>query len=530
MTDDLYERYKATLRAGHVALLRGSLPQAADAYRAAAAIAPSRALPHTSLGGVLMRLGQTDEALAEYAHAVALAPGDEGALLGEAEALSAAGKKAEAALALDRVAEVQEASGRLPEAADTLRRALELEDMPERVQHHRSMLRRIRLSDGDQAAEQLLAKALRLRDEPTGPGRQRPMVSEAVAAEISRLAEAPARAAAGALSQPAETDTSAEAAAGPGPATVADTAAPALVASVEAESPAWTVEDENVAAEAQVEPADASPALPAESVPAEPAPAATLPGGAPRFDAGADEGDESLVGDTAALDAGTFAEALALRDSVQAEFSPDGLTGAEESELPGAEVVAEVAGAARVEAAESAPEGVAVEPAVAEAAAPEPAGPEADSFALPDEAEPPVVAVMEKAPERSGHAGTEVQRQPTGDELLAAAEAADASGDQKALRSLLVWTARAYAREGRFEAALDAAHRLLRANPADVDAHLVLVELYVARDWDALAVEKLSLLDKLAKLGEDAPTHERLRAVTSRAFPSDPRLESILGD
>jgi tetratricopeptide (TPR) repeat protein len=168
MTDDLYERYKEALRVGHVAVLRGALEEALEAYRTAASIAPSRALPHTSLGGVMLRLGHLEDALVEYAAAVARAPHDEGALLGQAEALSMAGQRVDAALALDHVSEIQEAAGRLPEAADTLRRALELDDTPERGRHQRGLLREIRLSAGDQAAEQLLARALRLRDEPSG--------------------------------------------------------------------------------------------------------------------------------------------------------------------------------------------------------------------------------------------------------------------------------------------------------------------------------------------------------------------------
>ncbi len=174
MTDDLYERYKEALRLGHVAVLRGALEDALEAYRAAAVIAPSRALPHTSLGGVLLRLGHLEEALVEYTAAVARAPHDEGALLGQAEALTIAGQRVDAALALDHVSEIQEASGRLPEAADTLRRALELEDAPERIRRQRCLLREIRLSAGDAAAEKLLARALRLRDEPAGMSSRRP--------------------------------------------------------------------------------------------------------------------------------------------------------------------------------------------------------------------------------------------------------------------------------------------------------------------------------------------------------------------
>ena len=90
MTDDLYERYKEALRTGHVAVLRGSREEALAAYTLAAEIAPSRALPHTSLGSVHMRLGHLQAALAEFAIAVERSPHDEGALLGQAEAFGRA--------------------------------------------------------------------------------------------------------------------------------------------------------------------------------------------------------------------------------------------------------------------------------------------------------------------------------------------------------------------------------------------------------------------------------------------------------
>ena len=131
---------------------------------------------------------------------------------------------------------------------------------------------------------------------------------------------------------------------------------------------------------------------------------------------------------------------------------------------------------------------------------------------------PPVLALVRAA---------ESEHQPTGDELLAAAEAADVAGDSTALRSLLLWTARAYAREGRFEAGLDATHRLLHARPSDVDAHLVLVELYVARSWDGLAAEKLRLLGRLAELNDDEETRQRLCAAATRAFPDNQALQRL---
>src|SRR5450759_1351093 len=146
LRDDPYERYKEALRTGHVAMLRGALDEAVRAYRVAADIAPSRALPHTSLGGVYMRLEHLEDALTEFAAAVARSPHDEGALLGQAEALSAAGLRSDAAVALDHVAEIQEAAGRLPEAAGTLRRAVELDEAPGRIRRQRALLREIRFS------------------------------------------------------------------------------------------------------------------------------------------------------------------------------------------------------------------------------------------------------------------------------------------------------------------------------------------------------------------------------------------------
>ncbi|MGA3057365.1 MAG: tetratricopeptide repeat protein [Candidatus Limnocylindrales bacterium] len=416
MTDDLYERYKEALRVGHVAVLRGALQDAIEAYRDAAAIAPSRALPHTSLGGVLLRLGHLEEALVEYAAAVARAPHDEGALLGQAEALTIAGQRVDAALALDHVAEIQAAAGRLPEAADTVRRALELEDSPERARCQRGLLREIRLSAGDHAAEQLLARALRLRDEPVG---------DALATARSATAAAPI---AGPSAQAAES-------------VVADER-PERLAPATAE----------VAAESAPEPVDVA----------------------------------------------------VVRPAAELEWPKE-----DRKPQPAARPVAGPAPVAEPVAIEPVPE---AEPVAAAAS----------------QGEVPAVGVMVGASDTIDMTGTiDETHQPTGDQLLAAAEAADMAGDSGTLRSLLLGTARAYAREGRFEAGLDAAHRLLQRDPGDVDAHLVLVELYVARDWNGLAAEKLVLLGRLADLDNDEETRQRLCAVASRVFPDDEHLGAL---
>lgn len=411
MADDLYERYKEALRVGHVAVLRGDLEVAMTSYRVAADIAPSRALPHTSLGTALLRLGRVEEALVEYAAAVARAPHDEGALLGQAEALAEAGQRAEAARVLDHVSEIQEAAGRLPEAADTLRRALELEESHERTRRQRGLRRETRLSAGDQAAEQLLAKALRLRDEPATL-----VLDSARSAAPTRPIVRPGFpiiAPSGPILAPAVADGG------------------------------WRVED--LIRTDVVEP---------EPVAAQMAEEEAAQSGTPESSQVEAKQHEAVSASEARTD-----EAASVRDEIAAV-----VIGALDRPF--------------------------------------------DAAALP------------------GPVG-ESEHQPTGDELLVAAEAADLAGDEKALRSLLVWTSRAYAREGKFEAGLDATHRLLQRGPDDVDAHLVLVELYVARNWNGLAAEKLALLGRLADLDGDDETRQRLCAVASRAFPNDERLESL---
>jgi tetratricopeptide (TPR) repeat protein len=479
MTDDLYERYKESLRVGHVAVLRGALEEALAAYRTAASIAPSRALPHTSLGGVLLRLGHLEEALVEYAAAVARAPHDEGALLGQAEALTLAGQRVDAAQALDHVSEIQEASGRLPEAADTLRRALELEDAPERARHQRGLLREIRLSEGDQAAEQLLARALRLRDEPS--------VGAGESARSGTLATLAGRVNAGSMASsklgrvPAETDY----------------------------TPAAS---------------DSTPILDATST-------------FGRFEAAS----ESAAVEPEVLDVGIVETTLP-------SFGNEVAQRVEALEWPAADFARLRVGSERG----AKPAGPAAEPAlelaqkVGARSDPSSGTSEVDASKVPDLLGATVsastgltpasivpilaaVGVMDGAFDSGAPLGPvgESEHQPTGDELLAAAETADLSGDSTTLRSLLLWTARAYAREGRFEAALDATHRLLQKAPGDVDAHLVLVELYVARDWNSLAADKLALLSRIAELDNDEETRQRLCAVASRAFPKDERLGAL---
>jgi tetratricopeptide (TPR) repeat protein len=165
MSEAPYERYKEALRVGHVAALHGRLDAALAAYAEAAAVAPDRALPQTSRAAVLVRLERLDEALEAYGAALSLAPRDEAALGGRADALVRAGRPAEAAGALDLLAEIQAVSGRLPEACDTARRALELAESRARRRHLADLTELVRDDPGG-AAEAALARAMRVLEEP----------------------------------------------------------------------------------------------------------------------------------------------------------------------------------------------------------------------------------------------------------------------------------------------------------------------------------------------------------------------------
>jgi tetratricopeptide (TPR) repeat protein len=165
----LYEQYKDALRRGHVAALRGRLDVAAAAYREASTIAPDRALPYVGLGGVLSRLGKSEDALTAYGAALDRAPTDEGAMHGRADVLAALGRRAEAAETLDRLASILERDGRLADACDVARSALELAESRGRRRQVEGLVARLRTAaPEDAAAADALQRALGVLD--SGPG------------------------------------------------------------------------------------------------------------------------------------------------------------------------------------------------------------------------------------------------------------------------------------------------------------------------------------------------------------------------
>lgn len=168
MSQALYEQYKDALRRGHVAALRDRLDVAAAAYRAAAALAPDRALPHSSLAGVLVRQGRRDEALVAFDAALQRAPADEAALRGRAELHAAAGRRVDAAIDYEVLAAALEQAGRTADAADAVRRALELAESRSRRHELERLSALLRAAGGDRPAVAALDRALGLLD-PGGP-------------------------------------------------------------------------------------------------------------------------------------------------------------------------------------------------------------------------------------------------------------------------------------------------------------------------------------------------------------------------
>ena len=116
---------------------------------------------------------------------------------------------------------------------------------------------------------------------------------------------------------------------------------------------------------------------------------------------------------------------------------------------------------------------------------------------------------------------------PDGIAIGAAAEAALASGDNRAARDGLLAAARAHRSAGRSIAAIDSCYLALAVAPADVDLHLLLAELYLERGWRSPAVDKLLLLGRLAALEDDAETRSRLCAIAGRQLPGEPRLAEL---
>ena len=174
MSDSLFDRYREVLRAGHVAVLRGRLEDAAASYREAALLAADRAVPRTALGSVQLRLGQPEQALATFDEALALAPADDAALLGRAQALVVLERPDDAATTFDNLADVRRAAGKHADAGDALRRALDIQPTAARRQRYQELADELRQVVGAAEAERALARALRYLETEAAQGEPPP--------------------------------------------------------------------------------------------------------------------------------------------------------------------------------------------------------------------------------------------------------------------------------------------------------------------------------------------------------------------
>jgi len=182
MTETLFERYKEALRAGHVAVMRGRLEEAAAAYREAIAITGDRAVPRTALGSAQLRLGDPGGALESFDGALALEPDDDASLAGRAQALVVLRRTGDAALAYDHLAEIRLAQARLTDAVEAARRALAIEPTDERRARHAGLVEDLRAIGGASEAARLDDAAGSSGDGPVAAGADRPDDDEAVAA------------------------------------------------------------------------------------------------------------------------------------------------------------------------------------------------------------------------------------------------------------------------------------------------------------------------------------------------------------
>ena len=182
MGDALFDRYREALRAGHVAVLRGRLEDAAASYREAATLATDRAVPRTALGSVELRLGQPDLALASFDGALAVAPGDDAGLLGRAQALVVLQRPDDAAATFDLLADARRAAGKLPGACDALQRALEIQPTAARGARYGELIEELRQAVGDAEADRVLARAQQALEAAAGPARAATPAAEPVPA------------------------------------------------------------------------------------------------------------------------------------------------------------------------------------------------------------------------------------------------------------------------------------------------------------------------------------------------------------
>jgi tetratricopeptide (TPR) repeat protein len=188
-----------------------------------------------------------------------MAPRDEAALLGRAQALAALDRRAGAADAYDALAEVRVSSGKLSDAVDAARRGLEMAEGRERRRTLERLIKRLRASEPDEPGRVALERALRVLDGeavPSAPNVRAPAAAHGPKAPAHRgdpgaLVPAPRRGSApDVATEPVVADAEADADAGAPDAGAAD--APAAVAAEPAPVPVRRPLDRDLPPEAMI--------------------------------------------------------------------------------------------------------------------------------------------------------------------------------------------------------------------------------------------------------------------------------------
>jgi tetratricopeptide (TPR) repeat protein len=98
--------------------------------------------------------------------------------------------------------------------------------------------------------------------------------------------------------------------------------------------------------------------------------------------------------------------------------------------------------------------------------------------------------------------------------LLAGWQARDRGADEAAIEAWLA-ESREHARDEHFEAALDACLRALSLAPGAPRIHVELARIYFKRGWRELAVERVTLLERLLALEPDDAVSAELRQLSA---------------
>lgn len=106
---------------------------------------------------------------------------------------------------------------------------------------------------------------------------------------------------------------------------------------------------------------------------------------------------------------------------------------------------------------------------------------------------------------------------------------ASRAGDRALAVQAFLAAARGYFEQDAHAAAFDAALRALEVDPGALDVHLAMADMYFRRGWNALAIQRLLLLERRLRIEPDPGARDALGRVAARYRELDPEMERIAG-